>query len=100
MSNREKPTLIIISGMPGSGKSTLSRTLADTKHWPFLSRDEIYGGLFHTCSNEQSQSQDLAQVANQAFATCAHALLKAGVSIVVDSAQIVGHAPSFAATAR
>ena len=86
MSDPVEPMLIIISGMPGSGKSTLARALADTNHWPLLSRDEIYGGLFHTVSNDQSQPQDLAQVANEAIATCAHTLLKAGVSIVVEAA--------------
>lgn len=86
MNNPVEPILIIISGMPGSGKSTLARALANTNHWPLLSRDEICAGLFHTVSNDQSQPQDLAQVANETFATCAHTLLKAGVSIVVEAA--------------
>jgi predicted kinase len=86
VSDPAKPTLVIISGMPGSGKSTLARALADTSHWPLLSRDAIYSGLFHTCSSGQNRSQDLAQVANKAFVNAARALLKAGVSIVVEAA--------------
>jgi predicted kinase len=34
-------TLVVVTGVPGSGKSTLGSALADALGWPFVSLDEI-----------------------------------------------------------
>ncbi|WP_338258403.1 AAA family ATPase [Dictyobacter halimunensis] len=41
-----KPTLIIVNGLPGSGKTTLSRRLAADVPLPIFSRDGIYETLY------------------------------------------------------
>ena len=40
-----KPTLIIVTGEPGSGKSTLGRAIAAALHVPYLSRDDVRWAL-------------------------------------------------------
>jgi predicted kinase len=42
----QKPTLIIVNGVPGSGKSTLAARLAQDLRLPLFSRDRIYEALF------------------------------------------------------
>jgi len=37
--------ILIVSGRPGSGKSTLSRKIATTLSCPLISRDDIYGAV-------------------------------------------------------
>lgn len=41
-----KPTLIIVNGLPGTGKTTLSRRLAADAPLPVFSRDGIYETLY------------------------------------------------------
>jgi predicted kinase len=43
-----RPRIIVITGEPGSGKSTLGAELAKALRLPFLARDDIRGGLFMT----------------------------------------------------
>ena len=40
-----RPTLVVVTGEPGSGKSTLGRALAAELHLPYLSRDDVRWGL-------------------------------------------------------
>lgn len=41
-----KPVLIIVNGLPGTGKSTLARRLAADLQLPLFSRDSIYETLY------------------------------------------------------
>jgi predicted kinase len=41
-----KPVLIIINGLPGTGKTTLATRLAQDLRLPILSRDDLYETLF------------------------------------------------------
>ena len=43
-----RPWLVLVSGEPGSGKTTLGRQLAGALRLPFLSRDDVRGGLYAT----------------------------------------------------
>jgi predicted kinase len=38
-----QPTLVIFSGLPGTGKSTLAYPLAQKLHWPLLLIDDVIG---------------------------------------------------------
>lgn len=43
-----KPTIIYVSGAPGSGKTTLAKLLSDRLYIPHVSSDLIHGGLEFT----------------------------------------------------
>ena len=45
----ELPTLIVVTGRPGSGKTTLAHALAREIRCPAICRDEIKEGLAHLC---------------------------------------------------
>ena len=44
----EKPCLIVVTGMPGAGKTTFSRALGEALFLPVISRDQIKEGYVHT----------------------------------------------------
>jgi len=48
-----KARLIVVTGRPGSGKTTLAHTLAKAIHCPLISRDEIKEGLVNTTGTYQ-----------------------------------------------
>jgi predicted kinase len=83
-----KPTLIIVSGRPGSGKTTLARTLAKVLSYPLISRDEIYEGLFHTLA-DRPELADKDRVTKSAFETFFRViglLLSSDVTFVAEAA--------------
>ncbi len=41
-----KPLVIIVNGLPGTGKTTLAKRLAADVHLPVLHRDGIYETLY------------------------------------------------------
>jgi predicted kinase len=86
-SNR-KPTLIIISGRPGSGKTTLARTLAKALSCPLISRDEIYEGLFHTFAGhpELADNDRITKSAFDTFFRVIGFLLSSDVTFVAEAA--------------
>src|SRR5260370_22928324 len=50
--------LILMAGLPGSGKSTLSRALAAKLDGAVLDKDEVRGALFPPADIEYSTEQD------------------------------------------
>jgi predicted kinase len=44
----ERSRVVLITGAPGSGKSTLGTELASSLRIPFVARDDVRGGLFFT----------------------------------------------------
>jgi hypothetical protein len=45
-STEERPRVVLVTGDPGTGKSTLGRELSQALRVPFLARDDVRGGLF------------------------------------------------------
>jgi predicted kinase len=86
--SNSKPTLIIVSGPPGSGKTTLARTLAMALSCPLVSRDEIYEGLFHTFAthSELSDKDRLTKIAFDTYFGVIRFLLSSAVTFVTEAA--------------
>ena len=82
-----RPFLAVITGAPGSGKTTLGWELSRLLHVPLVSRDDIKTGLHVTHrSDDPSEVWRFAGVAFELFYEQASALLRAGVSVVVEAA--------------
>jgi predicted kinase len=75
------PNLIIVSGPPGAGKSTLAHALAAAIGCPVISRDEIREGIVHAGTPDA----DLLQT-YRIFAETVSSLIRAGVTVVAEAA--------------
>lgn len=80
------PILILISGAPGSGKTTLGRRLADELRVPHLNKDLIADAIRRTRGVEQSVTSDAFKV----FYEVARSMLSAQASLVLDQTMYLG----------
>lgn len=81
------PTLIVVSGPPGSGKTTLAREIAAQLGCPAIIRDEIKQGLVRATPGHQPGSDDpLNLTALAVFFDILTVLLKAGTTTVAEAA--------------
>lgn len=80
-----QPTLIIVTGRPASGKSTLAHTLAHRVPCPLISRDEMKEGLVNTVTGI-SHDIDLNFHVYHTFFDTVDFLLKQSITIVIEAA--------------
>jgi predicted kinase len=77
----KKPVLIIVNGLPGAGKTTLAKRLAQDVRLPVFSRDGIYETLF------DALNCDTANLGAASFRLLYHitgSVLAAGQSLIVE----------------
>jgi predicted kinase len=81
------PTLLLVGGTHGAGKTTLASLLSQTLSWPLLSRDHVRGGLAWTAGeHEQEPAGELSKLAVQTFFALMEDHVSRGVSLVAESA--------------
>ncbi|MFD7281916.1 AAA family ATPase [Streptomyces sp. NPDC059862] len=81
------PALVVVSGGPGTGKTTLAHELARTLGCPAIIRDEIKQAMVMSTPGYQSGGDDpLNYPTLDAFFGVLKVLLKAGVTLVVEAA--------------
>jgi predicted kinase len=84
---RSIPTLVVVSGPAGSGKTTLAHRLATALTCPAICRDEIKEGLARTASGyEPEPGDELARRTLSAFFDVLGLLLERGVTVVAEAA--------------
>lgn len=80
------PLLLIISGHPCTGKTTLGRRLAADLHLPFLHKDGIKERLFDTLGTKDREwSRTLGQATYSLLFYMVEVQLTAGKSVIVES---------------
>lgn len=81
------PYCIIVTGRPGSGKTTLAKTLGTSLRLPVISRDELKEGyVVSTGSLHDALPDDTNWKATDTFFRTTRLLLESGVSTVVEAA--------------
>jgi len=81
-----RPSLIVVTGRPGAGKSTLAHALARAVRCPLISRDEIKEGLVHGIGELGEPGGEAQQRATDAFFDALAVLLGRGVTVVAEAA--------------
>lgn len=78
--------IIILAGMPATGKSTLARHLQQEFGYPILEKDYIKEGLFDTLGfADYAGKRALDVAANEVLLRMMDAMAKAGASVIVDN---------------
>ena len=81
-----QPSLIVVAGQPGAGKTTLARALASAVRCPAVCRDDIKEGLILTTGDTDEARGDLQRHASDAFFDAVALLLDRGVTVVAEAA--------------
>lgn len=82
-----RPVLIVVSGPPASGKTTLAHAVARAVPCPAICRDEIKEGLVHHGGYGPPTLGDAAtRLATAAFFDVVDLLLRRGVTLVAEAA--------------
>lgn len=81
------PTLVVVSGPPGSGKTTLAHKIAHAVRCPAICRDEIKEGMAHAAPGfAPAPGDELTMRTLPVFFGVLELLLRAGVTTVAEAA--------------
>lgn len=82
----DQPLVLIVTGPPAGGKTTIARPLARALGLPFLSKDLFKESLFDSLgSSDREWSRRLGLASTRLLFRCAEALLEAGQSCALES---------------
>ncbi|MEM9159268.1 MAG: AAA family ATPase [Verrucomicrobiota bacterium] len=80
------PSLIIVTGRPGSGKTTLSRRIAPIIHCPLIIRDDLKEGIVNTTGDKGEPAGPLTLEVYNLFFDTIESLIRHSVSLVAEAA--------------
>lgn len=81
-----KSRIIVITGLPASGKTTLGKELAKRLNIPFLSRDDMKELMFDALGwKDRDWSKKIGLASYDLLYFVIETLLKAGVSFIIES---------------
>jgi len=82
-----RPTVLIVTGAPAAGKTTLSRRLARELSLPLVSKDDIKETLFDTLngSDDEAWAKQLGIASWHLLYQHAENLVTAGISLITES---------------
>lgn len=78
--------LTVVSGRPGSGKTTLAHALAKAIRCPAVCRDEIKEGLVNSLAPGTALTETIQRQANDALFAAVELMLRHGVTLVAEAA--------------
>jgi predicted kinase len=82
-----KPKLVVVTGRPGSGKTTLSKELAKLLYFPVVSRDEIKEGYVNTFNVRHDElPENTNKIVTEVFFKTIELLLTNNVSVIAEAA--------------
>lgn len=79
-----RPVLVVVSGLPGSGKSYFSRKLAERLPSAVVESDVLRQALFSAPTHSQAESRRVFQVCHLLISD----LLKRGVRVILDATNL------------
>jgi hypothetical protein len=81
-----RPWFVVVTGEPGSGKTTLGRHVAAALRLPFLSRDQVRGGLLASAGlwTNRMRPKPEREAARATFIDIAATVAGFGVSAVLE----------------
>lgn len=82
----DKPLFVAVTGMPGSGKTTLATAIAQEIRCPLVSRDAIKEGTLRTLGIERAADREVTHQVYEAFFASIELLLRNNVSLVAEAA--------------
>jgi predicted kinase len=82
----DRARVVVVTGAPGSGKTTLGTELSRALRIPFMARDDVRGGLFLTAGAWSARPRRVPtrEEAAEAFLRIVEATASLGVSCVVE----------------
>ena len=79
--------LIIISGLPATGKSTIAKALSEKLNFPLIAKDIIKESLFDTLGvKDRNWSRTLGKASNEFLYELTDKLLADGYSLIIENA--------------